>query len=209
MKRFLPFLSLAIITAACNTSPELTQKDATGAYLTAPATQTDTAGLAEYQDWKAQNELAELEAEQENEAIAETPVKTVASKPKTVAKAPVRKSASSTVAKKPATQTPPPVREENNSNSEGSTGNSTVGTGTGSGSGSGEGGAGTGTEVAKKEGMSKAAKGAIIGAVGGAAGGAVINKKNRAAGAIIGAVIGAGGGYVIGRKMDQKDGRTQ
>ena len=70
MKRFLPFLSLAIIAAACNTSPELSQKEATGAYLTAPATQTDTAGMAEYQDWKAQNELAELEAEQERQRVA-------------------------------------------------------------------------------------------------------------------------------------------
>lgn len=59
----------------------------------------------------------------------------------------------------------------------------------------------------KKEGWSKAAKGAVIGGVAGAAGGAAINKKNRVVGAVIGAVAGAGGGYAIGRGMDKKDGR--
>lgn len=208
MKKFLPFLSLAIVAAACNTSPDLAQKDATGAYLTAPAQPSaDTAGLAEYQNWKAQNELAELDIQDETEMDAPAPAKKVASKPKTVAKAPVRKAATSTAARKPVAQTPPPVKQDNTSGSEGTTGNSTAGTGNGSGTGSGS--EGTGTEVAKKEGMSKAAKGAIIGGVGGAVGGAVINKKNRAAGAVIGAVLGAGGGYVIGRKMDQKDGRIE
>ena len=70
--------------------------------------------------------------------------------------------------------------------------------------------AGTG-EVAKteekKQGISKAAKGAVIGGVAGAVGGAVINKNNRVVGAVIGAEIGAGGGYTIGRGMDKKDGR--
>ena len=91
MKKFLPFLSLAIVAAACNTSPDLAQKEAAGAYLTAPAQQPDTAGLAEYQDWKAQNELAELEEQDKPEA--ETPAPARSSKPRTVAKAPVRKAA--------------------------------------------------------------------------------------------------------------------
>ncbi|MDB5196808.1 MAG: glycine zipper protein [Flaviaesturariibacter sp.] len=59
----------------------------------------------------------------------------------------------------------------------------------------------------EKKGISKAAKGAIIGGVAGAVGGAVINKKNRAVGAVIGGVVGAAGGYGIGRGMDKKDGR--
>ncbi len=63
------------------------------------------------------------------------------------------------------------------------------------------------TAPARKEGWSKAAKGAVIGGVTGAAAGAVIGKN--AKGAIIGGVIGAGGGYIIGRSKDKKDGRVQ
>ncbi len=67
--------------------------------------------------------------------------------------------------------------------------------------------AGTGTTTStKKEGWSKAAKGAVIGGVGGAVAGAVITKSGK--GAVIGGVIGAGGGYIIGRSKDRKDGRV-
>lgn len=59
----------------------------------------------------------------------------------------------------------------------------------------------------EKKGMSKAAKGAIIGGVGGAVAGAVIGKNGK--GAVIGGIIGAAGGYVLGRKQDKKDGRVQ
>ncbi|RYZ23084.1 MAG: glycine zipper 2TM domain-containing protein [Chitinophagaceae bacterium] len=71
-------------------------------------------------------------------------------------------------------------------------------------------GSGAGTTVAtpEKKGISKTAKGAIIGGVAGAAGGALINKKNRGAGAIIGGVVGAGAGAIIGRQADKKDGRN-
>lgn len=82
------------------------------------------------------------------------------------------------------------------------------GTGAGNGtdgSGTGEGSADAGTTAKKKEGISKAAKGAIIGGVGGAVAGAVIGKN--AKGAVIGGVIGAAGGYILGRKKDKKDGR--
>jgi hypothetical protein len=71
--------------------------------------------------------------------------------------------------------------------------------------------AGTGTttapEVKKKEGISKAAQGAIIGGVGGAVAGAVLSKK-KGTGAVIGGVIGAAGGYILGRKKDRNDGRV-
>lgn len=63
------------------------------------------------------------------------------------------------------------------------------------------------TAKAQKKGISKAAKGAIIGGVIGAGSGAMLDKKNRAMGAVIGGVIGAAGGYGIGRGMDKKDGR--
>jgi len=61
----------------------------------------------------------------------------------------------------------------------------------------------------KKKGMSKAAKGTIIGTVGGAAAGAIIAKKNRGLGAVIGGVVGGATGYTIGRAGDRKDGRVQ
>jgi hypothetical protein len=58
----------------------------------------------------------------------------------------------------------------------------------------------------KKEGVSKAAKGAVIGGVAGAAAGAILTKKGK--GAVIGGVIGAAGGYILGRKKDKADGRV-
>lgn len=65
--------------------------------------------------------------------------------------------------------------------------------------------ASTGNTASQKKGISKAAKGAIIGGVGGAVAGGVIGKN--AKGAVIGGVIGAAGGYIIGRSKDKKDGR--
>jgi outer membrane protein OmpA-like peptidoglycan-associated protein len=60
----------------------------------------------------------------------------------------------------------------------------------------------------RKKGMSKTAKGAIIGGLGGAAGGAVLGrviggKSGTAKGAIIGAAVGGTAGALIGRKMDK------
>lgn len=81
------------------------------------------------------------------------------------------------------------------------TGTSTSTTGTGTST------TGTGTTTApaeKKEGMSNATKGAVIGGVGGAVGGAIISKK-KGTGAIIGGVIGAAGGYILGKKKDKKE----
>lgn len=68
---------------------------------------------------------------------------------------------------------------------------------------------GTTATATQKKGMSKAAKGAIIGTVGGAAAGAIISKKNRGAGAVVGGIVGGTGGYVIGRSQDKKDGRVK
>ena len=61
--------------------------------------------------------------------------------------------------------------------------------------------------VEEKKGISKAAKGAIIGGVGGAVIGGVATKS--AKGAVIGGAVGATGGYIIGRKQDKRDGRVQ
>ena len=61
----------------------------------------------------------------------------------------------------------------------------------------------------RKTGMSKTAKGGLIGAGGGAAAGAILGrviggKNGTAAGAIIGAAVGGTGGALIGRKMDKQ-----
>ena len=61
----------------------------------------------------------------------------------------------------------------------------------------------------KPKGMSKTAKGGIIGGLGGAAGGAILGrviggKSGTAEGAILGAVVGGAGGALIGRKMDKQ-----
>jgi hypothetical protein len=55
MKQMLPFLSVVVLATACNSNPK------TGAEITkaVPATITvDTTGLAQFQAWKAQHELA-------------------------------------------------------------------------------------------------------------------------------------------------------
>lgn len=59
--------------------------------------------------------------------------------------------------------------------------------------------------VKKKKGMSKAAKGTIIGAGAGALTGALVTKHKRGVGALIGAAVGGGTGYVIGHSQDKKD----
>ena len=61
----------------------------------------------------------------------------------------------------------------------------------------------------KPKGLSKAAKGAIIGGVVGAGAGAIIDKKKPVRGAVIGAATGAGVGYTIGRDGDRKSGRVE
>ena len=66
-------------------------------------------------------------------------------------------------------------------------------------------GSGTTTQPTRRTGISKAAKGAIIGGVGGAVIGGVVGKN--AKGAIIGGAAGAAGGYILGRSKDRRDGR--
>jgi uncharacterized protein YcfJ len=61
----------------------------------------------------------------------------------------------------------------------------------------------------RKDGMSRTAKGGIIGAGGGAVAGGVLGrviggKSGTAAGAIIGATVGGATGAIIGRKMDKQ-----
>lgn len=156
MKRTVLFVTLAagLGLAACNSKTESTT-DA-GKLIIA-----DTTGLAQFQDWKAQNERLDPN------------VYYGAAQP--VAAAPVKKK---TVKR----STSQPVAQSGSMNT-------------------------ATTNEAKKKGMSKAAKGAIIGTVTGAAAGAIINKKNRVVGGVVGGVLGGGVGYGIGRGMDKKDGR--
>lgn len=188
MKKLLPFLSLAIITAACNTQVDKNAQPAS-TQATQQLAQPDTTGLASFNAWKAQNELVQTQPTQQ----AQT---SVASRPQKVR----------TIIKRVPVYTPAKSSAPVASNTK-----TTTETSTGSGDANSSGSAtNTSSETAKAEkktGWSKAAKGAVIGGVTGAAGGAIINKKNRVVGAVIGGVIGAAGGYGIGKTMDKKDGR--
>jgi hypothetical protein len=186
MKKLLPVLGFTVLMAACNTIPDQNASTVQSAQITQP----DTTGIAAFNAWKAQNELATFNMQQTQQS------QSVPEKTRTIVKyVPVAKSNQSR-----------PVSHPSNSTST-STESSTTGSPADTGSGSADKGSGETSTVEKKEGWSKAAKGAVIGGVAGAAGGAVINKKNRVAGAVIGGVIGAAGGYGIGRTMDKKDGR--
>ena len=186
MKTLLPILGIAVLIAACNTSPE--QKvDAAQAVQQSVA--PDTTGMAAFNTWKAQNELASVNAYKQPQQITPAPVT------RTIVKyVPVNKP----------TQSKP---VSNSSSSSNTTEQTSSGNSADNGSGDMSNESSQTAKVEKKEGWSKAAKGAVIGGVTGAAAGAVINKKNRVAGAVIGGVLGAAGGYGVGRTMDKKDGR--
>jgi hypothetical protein len=191
MKKLLPVLGFTLLMAACNTMPE--QKADVVQSTQQTLSQPDTTGMAAFNAWKAQNELASVNAYQQTQQT-----QSAAEKTRTVVKyVPVKQSTTS----KPVSKT------SSSSNSASSPEPKSSESSAGSGSSSTDNGSGETAQVEKKEGWSKAAKGAVIGGVTGAAGGAIINKKNRVAGAVIGGVIGAAGGYGIGRTMDKKDGR--
>jgi hypothetical protein len=200
MKKFIPFLSLAFLITACNSKPS--EAETRTLQSTQPAgAALDTAGLAQFQQWKAQNELAAATPVQQEQAPAEqAPVKTVT----TVREVRVKQPAT---ARQPARQTPRPVQQsapaETKTENTG-TGNSDVASNNGSGAGTADAPA-TQPEAEKKGGMSNATKGAVIGSAGGAVIGAVINKRNRGVGAVIGGVIGGAAGYGLGKKKDKKD----
>ena len=183
MKKFIPVFSIAMFMVACNSNP---QANLTAGSAVQPQTsQIDTTGLAKFQQWKAQNELADVqELNQPQAVVYQAPAKK-ASQPRTQTR-------------KPST----PARSSGSSSSSGS-GSDVASGGSGTSESSGE------AKASQKKGISKAAKGAVIGGVAGAAGGAILNKKNRVLGAVIGGVVGAAGGYGIGRQMDKKDGRIE
>jgi hypothetical protein len=191
MKKLLPFFSIAIVFAACNPTPKsLTESASQNSVQQIQSVQPDTTGLSQYQAWKAQNELASVQ--QYNQVQPSAPVvKTVKYAPKPAVKKPA-----------PVVTQPRPVDNPAPSTNAGS-GTDVATNGSANTESAGE------AKAAQKKGISKAAKGAVIGGVVGAAGGAVINKNNRVLGAVIGGVVGAAGGYGIGRGMDKKDGRIE
>lgn len=193
MKKLLPVLGFTFLMAACNTMPDKNSEAVQSAQQT--LSQPDTTGMAAFNAWKAQNELASVNAYQQPQ---QTQTQSAPEKTRTIVKyVPVKQSSSSK----------PVSKNSSSSNSASSPEPTDSESSVGSGTGSTDNGSGETAQVEKKEGWSKAAKGAVIGGVAGAAGGAILNKKNRVAGAVIGGVIGAAGGYGVGRTMDKKDGR--
>lgn len=203
MKKLLPFLSLAVFAVACNSKTAETEVKPLQSTQSPVA---DTTGLAQFQQWKAQNELnAAVEPQQvQPQVVQAPPVRTVEviREVRVVEKAaPVRRKATHPKNHPVASA----HKEETNTGADNTAKGEEPTAGN---SGTGE-TAGTGTtqETAKKEGWSKATKGAVIGGAGGAVIGAVIS-KNKAAGAVIGGVLGGAVGYGIGKSKDKKDGRN-
>lgn len=150
MKKVISVFAIASVMVACNTNPNptITQQRAIPPMV-------DTAGYAQFQNWKAQNELTNTTGHTAESTPSHTHTQTV------VKHYPARESMSSTS---------------------------------------------SGTAY-KKNGWSRAAKGAVIGGVGGAAAGAIINRKNPAVGGVVGGILGAGVGYGVGRGADKRNGR--
>jgi hypothetical protein len=201
MKRFLPFLNIAFVFAACTSGP--TETEIKTVQSANQAKTVDTAGLAQFQQWKTQNELSSAAVPAQQPAPQEAAVEQV----KTVAVIRERIVERPAPVRRQATPKPQPVSQPKDNQIETNTG---AGEET-----AGNTGTGTSTtepavipEPAKKEGWSKAAKGAAIGGAGGAVIGAIIGKKNPAVGAAIGGVLGGAVGYGIGKKQDTKDGRN-
>jgi len=192
MKKLIPFFSIAIMAVACNPSPKATNETAQSPAQQVQPAQPDTTGLSQFQAWKAQNELASAQQYNQVQPVAAPVVRTVKYVPKTTVKKPA-----------PAVVQSKPVPTETGTASTAGSGTDVATTGSSNNESTGE------AKAAQKKGISKAAKGAVIGGVVGAAGGAVINKNNRVLGAVIGGVVGAAGGYGIGRGMDKKDGRIE
>ena len=173
MKKIFFAVGTVVIMASCSQNNPRPETD------TVTLRPTDTAGLAQFQAWKAQNELATALALQAQQLEAQQPVREVVRERVVYVNEPrstTRRSSST-------------ARRSS------------------SGSGGSKAGTSSGTTQQEKKGWSKAAKGAVIGGAGGAVVGAVVNKRNRAVGAVIGGVLGGAAGYGIGRSKDKKDGR--
>jgi hypothetical protein len=168
MKKLLSILSVAAVLTACNSKQGNVKTSI-----------NDTAGFAEFQQWKSQNE----------NVLDNNLMQLASVAPLLVLNDEADGIKSTSTTKKTKTSSATSRNRSVNSNSSMSSES------------------GHTAKAAKKKGWSKAAKGTVIGAGGGAVLGAVVNKRNRAAGAVIGGVVGGGVGYGIGRHLDKKDGR--
>lgn len=171
MKKIFFAIGTVVIMASCSQNNPRTETD------TLTLRPADTAGLAQFQAWKAQNELATTQALQAQQLQAQQPVREVIRERVVYVNEPRTTRRSSSTAR----------RSSSGSSGTYSSGNTST--------------------AQQKKGWSKAAKGAAIGGAGGAVVGAVVNKRNRAVGAVIGGVVGGAVGYGIGRSQDKKDGR--
>jgi hypothetical protein len=218
MKKTLLIIAIVSTFAACSSKKNETD--------TAQQISADTAGLAEFQNWKVQKEqLQDIDinalpdVSQNNiTPITQAPALIQPAQPRTRViyrdrparrAAPVRRSQPVETYEEPVVYGTPATksREAVSRNGSGtSTTGEGTGTGVGDGTGTGNGPVASADPAPKKTGWSKAAKGTVIGAASGAVLGAVVTKGS-AKGTIIGGVVGGLGGYVLGRSKDKKDGR--
>ena len=95
MKRSLLLMSTVVLLAACNSGPKPSPADKTN-LSDSLRMATDTAGLADYQAWKAQNELGEKQQQQEEKKPAsKTPKKAASGQTAGTSQAPGESSAGS------------------------------------------------------------------------------------------------------------------
>ncbi len=217
MKKAILYLAIVALFAACSSNKK---QDET---ITALSQQTDTAGLAEYQNWKQQKEqlqpvnmngvsgvVQSNDVPQVAEAPAKSTTKIIYRDRMVKAKKPVKEVQQDEPNNTPSYGTPAGHSREAVSRNDAPMSNGGAGNGNDSSNTGGNRGIVAVSkpveQPAKKEGWSKAAKGAVIGAASGAVLGAIVS-KNKGLGAVVGGVVGGLGGYAIGRSKDKKDGR--
>jgi hypothetical protein len=216
MKKTILSIAIAGIFAACNSQRPVEQ------IVSKPVTD-DTAGLAQFKEWKEKSTVMNAEGvSEETENISTTPVeentqpattiiyRNEPAKERSVAKVarPSRQSRTRESVHTPKNNSETnPVTSGNGTDTQ-PTASTQPATGNGTSTSNGDIGSPSADTLKanKKEGWSKAAKGTAVGAGSGAVLGAIIS-KNKGKGAVIGGIVGAAGGYVIGRKQDKKEGR--
>jgi len=96
MKRILSFFTVAALVTACNSNPQTDVANAKlQAYKDSVRMAADTVGLAQFQQWKAQNELSDVK-DYENNAANMAPVRTVVYVPQKTSHTTTAKSSRST-----------------------------------------------------------------------------------------------------------------
>jgi hypothetical protein len=183
MKKIIAALAIVTGFAACS-NPKTGDVTTTTKQLST----TDTAGLAQFQQWKQQQEMLQSNAMYNGVNDMNNPASP------NYQQAPVRERVIERVVEVPA-------RTHSHR-----TARSTARRSSGRSYGYSNGSVAQAPVPARKKGWSKAAKGAAIGGASGAVIGAVVSKK-KGLGAVIGGVVGAAGGYAIGRGQDKRDGR--